>query len=523
MESLDAYWHRGRAFEAAHDLASAQAEYAALLAVDGRHIPARLRMSRFAQLEGDYVAAHQHALQAADAARLGGSSRHLAFVTLRLLDFSEDAEVASVILSADPTDPEVLRQAPTLAQHLWLVGRYDDALRFLESVSARMPPHPLLLFTRGQVLRFLGRLDEAADAYERCLQLRPDFADAHWAIATNRRAWPAGSRVERLRTTVRRTPPDSPEMAQLQYALFHELDTADDTDAAWRALTEGARIMRKSVRYDAMRFSAHVDALMTPAWIPHSQRVDDRRQPRPIFVVGLPRTGTTLLDRILGNHGWVRSVGERNDFGAAMSRVSGRFFADLVSEGDAGSLLAVDHRSVGHAYIAAMQRLAPGVAMSLDKNPRNLFNIPLILRALPHAKILCLRRDPMDAGLSNLKELFQGGAYAYSYDLDNLAAHLSDADRWMRHWSEQAADSVKVVDYEALVATPEAIVAEVTDFLELPRRKGLTDIAGNHAPVATASSAQVRGPIHARAVGAWTRYASQLSPLQTALDRARHR
>jgi len=522
MESMDAHWNRGRAFEAAHDLKSAQTEYEALLAIDGRHIPARLRMSRFAQFRGDYTAAHHHALQAADAARLGGSSRHLAFVTLRLLDFSEDAEVASVILSADPADPEVLRQAPMLAQHLWLVERYDDALRFLDAVSPRLPPNPLLWFTRGQILRFLGRLDEAAEAYERSLHLRPDFSDAHWAIATNRSARPALARVDRLHAALRNAAPDSLEMAQLQYALFHELDGADETDAAWASLMEGARIMRGLVRYDAARFAARLDALMAADWTPPALDADERRQPLPVFVVGLPRTGTTLLDRILGNHGWVRSVGERNDFAASVSRAGGRFFGSMADASDLDWLEDLSCPRVGHGYIASMQRLAPGVAMSLDKNPQNLFNIPLIVRALPHAKILCVRRDPMDAGFSNLKALFQGGAYAYSYDLGDIAAHLTATGRWSRHWADRLAESVKLVDYEALATEPDTTVAGITDFLGLPRRDGLSDITGNASPVATASSAQVREAIHTRALGAWTRYAAQLAPLREALAQAGH-
>jgi tetratricopeptide (TPR) repeat protein len=517
QQQLEHHWKRGQQFEAARDLNAARSEYEALIGVEAQHVPALLRLSRFAQIDGRYGAAHRYALRAADAIRLGASTRNLGYVTLRLLDFSEDVEVASVILSADWQDPAVLSQSAVLAQHLWLVGRYEDALRFLDAVGAHMPANHLLSFTRANVLRYLGQLEAASAGYEQCLRLRPDFADAHWAIATLRQPDPA-ARLARLRAARDHHPDGSLEQAHIEYALFHELDALGDTDDAWEALARGAAIMHAGIRHDVAARQARISNLMHPGWHPADAGEAAESQPLPVFLVGLPRTGTTLLDRIIGNHGWVTSVGERNDLAASVSEACDRFFTGMPDETDPEWIKDIDHRRVGQLYLERLRRHSSATALAVDKNPSNLFNIPLILRSLPQAKILVMRRDAMDSAFSNLKELFQGNAYPYSYGFADLAAHVGMAQQWIRYWAEAAPANIRVVDYESLVGDTEATMASVLDFLGIPGQPGLADITRNEAPVATASSAQVRAPIHGRGIGAWKRYARQLEPLRAALE-----
>jgi len=519
QEQLDHHWNRGQHFETVRDLPSAQAEYEALLQLDGSHVPARLRVSRFEQFKGHYRLARRHALQAADAIRSGGSTRHVAHVTLRLLDFSEGVEVASVILSSDWSDPHVLAQSPMLAQHLWLAGRYEDALRFLDSVIPRLPPHPMLLFTRANVLRYLGRMDEAGMLYEQCLALRPASPDAHWAIATHSRAMPLDARIARLREA-RAHAAEGLEQAHLDYALFRELDGAGDPSAAWDALAEGARTMQGLISHDAQAETSRLQGMMRGQWLPPASSAIHAEQPIPVFIVGLPRTGTTLLDRMLGNHGWVTSAGERNDFSASVSEVADRFFTHMANVHDPEALLEADHRAIGHLYMQRLNQHASATALAIDKNPLNLFNLPLILRALPQAKILILERDAMDSAFSNLKELFQGGAHPYSYDFGELAAHVRISLQWIRYWAKAAPGAVHVVRYEDLVKDTEASMLAILDFLGLPYQQGIADITRNSTPVATASSSQVREPVNDRSMGGWRRYASQLEPLRLLMEDA---
>lgn len=511
---LDQLWRSGQAYESQGDLGAARQAYASIVALHAQHIPALLRLSRFSEQAGHYRQAHQYALRAADAARLGGSSRLLAYVTMRLLDFAEEAEVASVVLGGDWQDPQVLQQSPALLQHLWLAGRYEDALRLLDTIEPRVGPHPLLRFTRGQLQQYLGNFDAAASAYENALALDPALADVHWAIAKLRPDGSAG-RIARLRRALA-APRSDTTRAQLLYALFHELDAADERDAAWAALAEGAAVMRNVVGSPAP--IANAQALMAA---PHSLRAAAAAvasQPRPVFILGMPRSGTTLLDRMLGNHGWVTSVGERNDLTAAASEISDQFYRGLRHCVDPAHFLASqDMPAIGHAYQQRLRRAAPATAVAIDKHPRNLFELPLILAALPQARIVCVRRDAMDVAFSNYKELFPGGAYGYSYDFDALADEVGLAQRWMAHWQAQAPEAVRIVDYRDLVEDTEATLAGLLDFLQLPAWPGLAEPERNLAPVSTASSAQVRAPVHRRALDAWQRYREPLAPLAARL------
>jgi len=515
---LDQLWRTGQTHESNGDPEAANDAYVAIVALHAHHIPALLRLSRFAQARGQYRQAHQYALRAADAVRLGGSSRLLAYVTLRLLDFAEEAEVASVILSADWNDPQVLRQSPSLVQHLWLANRYDDALRLLDRVEPQIGPHPLLRFSRGQLQQYLGQLDAAAASYEAALALAPNLADVHWALAKLR---PTGSpeRIARLRRALA-APQDDPARAQLHYALFHELDASDDRDAAWVALEQGAALMHHQ-RDDMDLAPAHAraEALMASGWRPPIDEGASVPQPRPIFILGMPRSGTTLLDRMLGNHGWVTSVGERNDLVAATSETADTFFAGLLHCADPADFLASqDLAAIGHGYLQRLRRAAPATAAAIDKHPRNLFDLPLILGALPQARVVCVRRDPMDVAFSNFKELFQGGAYAYSYDLETLAAEVHLAQRWMAHWAQVAPHAVHIVDYRALVEDTDNTLAGLLAFLALPDWPGLAHPERNASPVSTASSVQVRAPVHRAGLDAWQRYAVRLEGLAARLQ-----
>lgn len=512
MTSLAEFWNQAQEREAQGDLEQARSLYEIIVDREPHHVAARLRLSRMEQIAGRYLTSKEHVWRAVDAVREHSNTRNMGYVTARLLDFAEEGEAASLILSVNWSDPHVIRQSPVLAQHLWLSGRYEETLRFLDAMASYVPAHPLLTYTRANVLRYLGRMPEAEREYEAAIALSPDFADAHWSLATHSRAVPPLARIERIRDALGRVRPGGIEQAQLFYALFREFDAADLVDEAWAALSEGAQIMRSRCAYDSAAEEARMQALLS---MPMSMAdPDPDAQPAVIFIVGMPRTGTTLLDRILGNHPAVRSLGERNDLAAAVSETSNQFLGSALLRDHAGALQQLDFQRVGHMYLQRLRALAPQARYVIDKNPQNLFNLPIILQALPNARVVCLRREPMDACFSNLKELFQGDAYPYSYSLDDLADHYHRAERWMQHWQRIAPQSVRVVDYELLATRAQTVITEVTDFIGLESQSGLLDLTSNRTPVATASSSQVREDIHDRNIGAWRRYERQLQPLR---------
>lgn len=512
-QELDQRWEFAQQLERSGHAALAREQYAAILALDPRHVPALLRLSRHAQHEDDYRTSHGFAMRAADAVRYADRYRQIGHVSLRLMEFAEDAEIASMILGADWGNPHVLNQSPMLAQHLWLVGRHQDALRFIDGIAPRVPPNARLMHVRANVLRQLGLLEEAEQCYEESLSLQPEFADAHWALSTNTRSRPPLARVGRIQEALRALAVDDEEgRAHLLYALFHELDAAGELQQAWHALREGAAIMSRRARHDPAVERDLADALMRSEVVLADWNIP-ADLPTPVFIVGMPRTGTTLLDRMLGNSIGVESVGERSDFAISMSEALNRFVDGGLGANAIPELSADNARKAGLRYLQRVRQLAPRAAHVIDKQPRNLFDIPRILRTLPHARILCLSRNGRDACFSGLKELFHGGSYAYSYDLRQLAGHWRLTRQWMRHWSSRYPDRVQVVEYEALAADPGGELMRVQEFVGLPRDASLADITANESPITTASSAQLRQPVHGRGVGAWRRYAQYLSPL----------
>ncbi|HJR74590.1 MAG TPA: sulfotransferase [Luteimonas sp.] len=516
-QQIAQHWAQAQALEAARNPEGARAQYESILQLDAAQAGAWLRLSRLDQLSDQYRASRLHALSAAKAVVEKNDWKTLPFVTLRLLSFDERNAVRDLIVNADWTSREVLGQSPVLSQHLWLIEEYEQSLRLIDEALRHVRGHHLLSYSRANALRYCGRMDEATAEYEKCLALAPDYAYAHWSLAYHQKADPPGSRVDRIRRAKAQTAP-SLERVHLCYALFKELDDAGDTAQAWAELEEGAALMRGSFRFDSAEQVRRIEALLGDAPQPAQSTPAEGRI--PVFVIGMPRTGTTLLERILSNHEQVATAGELNDFARSVSWESNHFFAGALQEPSLASFHGLDHAAVGREYLRRTDSLASGRAYLVDKNPANFFNAGLIRRALPQAKFLCLVRDPMDACFSNLKELFSGDAYPYSYALNELADHYAGFDRLRQHWQNVMPEAFHVVRYEELVADPAGVARGVAEFLRVPYAEDSIDITRNTAPVATASSSQVRQAIHGGNVGAWQRYEPSLRPLRERLEAA---
>lgn len=492
----------------------ARAAYLTILAANPRQLMVQLKLSELEQAAGRYCASRLHSLKAGETIRETRRWEALPYITLRLLAFDERDLVQGLILSADWSSPQVLAQAPALSQHLSLCGYEEEALRLLDAAKLRVQPNHLLEYSRANALRNQGRLDEATAAYERCIALAPSFAFAHWSLAYHAPSLPGVSRLARIQKALADRQPDASARAHLHYALFKELDAAGDVDAAWAELQAGARLMHDMQPWQAAPEEAGLISLMSEAnHRSEAASLSGKQALASIFIVGMPRTGTTVLERVLGGHDRVADGGELNDFQRAASQVSDRFIQFPLAIGDIAALAKVDPHAIGLNYLERTSRRYAGKSHLVDKNPQNFFAAGLIAKALPQARILCLTRDPVDACFSNLKELFAPGAYAYSYDLHDLADHYAHFHRLVDHWRNCLPDQFLVVAYEDLVANPTRVTEQVLRFCGLPPEPDCVDITRNLSRAATASSSQIRQPIHDRYVGAWRRYSHHLQPL----------
>jgi tetratricopeptide (TPR) repeat protein len=420
--------------------------------------------------------------------------------------------------------PEVARtrSGPALAALAHIqqgLGLHAQALELMDRARAAGFDTPDFRYFRALQLQFNGRLADAEAELESCLRLGPTFGRASLTLARMRRQTPADNHVDFIRARLATVAPGTEDHAAFEFALHKELDDLGELDDAWAALVRGNAVMHGRVGYDAAAETRLFDQLIA-AFDANLPARDGVRHsgPMPIFIVGLPRSGTTLLERILGSHSMVASAGELTDLPRQLRWVADQHGHALLDERLLAGLDRFDFAALGRRYLEQSQWRADGRPYYIDKLPPNFMLLGHIRRALPLAKVVHIRREPMDVCFSNYRALF-GDAYAYSYDMPSLAHHHGQYQRLMQHWRGVMPDFVLDLPYADLVRDTAATCATLLDFCGLPFEAACLDHTGNRNSVATLSSAQVREPIHARGLGEWQRYQRQLQPLRELLDR----
>jgi hypothetical protein len=246
-------------------------------------------------------------------------------------------------------------------------------------------------------------------------------------------------------------------------------------------------------------------------------RVDE-----PIFVIGMPRTGTTLVERILTSHPSVHAAGEMSTFGLLLKRESGTTTPRVIDPETVIAAQKCNMGAVGKGYLKEGYRIAGLASRFVDKMPLNFLYVGFIHQALPNAKFVCLRRNPLDTVLSNFRQLFATNFsyYNYAFDLKDTARYYLMFCDLMERWQELLPDHVLQVNYEDMVADQERVTAAILEHCNLPWDDACLAFEKNAAPVATASSVQVREPLYRKAVSRWKHYEKELEPARITLETA---
>lgn len=406
--------------------------------------------------------------------------------------------------------------AATLAQF----GRHREAADLLGRAAEGGSRNPAIWFNLGSNLKFSGDFTGARAAFEQALAIAPGYHKAHAALSALGGISADNNNLPRLEALIAETH-DPRAAIHLRHAAAKECEALGHYDAAWGHLESGKAVLRAAIADDPGAVIAAMDRLPAIATAALARDPDGFAGASPIFIVGMPRSGTTVLDRILSNHADVHSIGESLYFAQLLKLACGSRSRDLLDDAMIDALDdGVDLAAIGRSYAARGAELAAGAPRFLDKFHLNFMLAGHLLRALPGARILCVIREPLDTIVSNYRQLFEfdSGLYAYSRDLLATTEFYIRFRRLAALWEELAPDRFRTVRYEALVGDPEAETARLLAFCDLPWQEGCSEIERNTASVATASAVQVRSKIHRRSIGNWRRYRAHLDAVRARLE-----
>jgi tetratricopeptide (TPR) repeat protein len=477
-------------------------------------------------LLGVIAAEHGNLAKAAElfgeAARLEpGVARHHAHLGRCLIAFNRQDEARAAADRALALSPAEALTLDTIGVVYSRSGLHEQALPLFERAVAQEPGNASFQQNLGTARQFAGDFAGAEQAMRAAVALQPDLYRVWWALAQMSALRAEDGAETRLAALFPADPDADPDRAlHVGHALARLAEDAGDPPRAlaWLARAKAARL--REVAYEPARDSALFAAARATVG-PLARGASDAA---PIFIVGLPRTGTTLVDRILSSHPDVVSVGELTDFALILKRMAGTPSQLVLDEATLAAAAGggLDLAEAGRRYLEAVAPLA-GAARSLDKMPLNVVYAGLIHRALPDARIICLRRHPVDAGLSNYRQLFatRFPYYDYALDLENTGRYVAGFEALADHWAEVLpADRYINFRYEDLVADQEGQTRRLLAHCGLDWDPACLAFHENAAPVATASAVQVRSPIHAGSVARWKRYGEGLAPMLAALKAA---
>lgn len=505
---------RARAALARGDLAQA-AQAAQQLAMVRPDQPAGFFLLGLAAAEAGQVSKALPMLEQAVAR--GPVAEHLAQYARLLILLRRDGEAGQAARQALALGRADALTSDTIGCVLARLGDHEASVPPFEAAVAGEPDNLDYRYNLAAACGFTGRVAEARDQYEAILSADPGHARAHYALAILSRQTQQANHVPRLEAALKAaTRPD--DALRIRYALAKEEEDLGHAPAAFAHLSQANAAHKRAIGYDFAQDAAIFDAI---------ERLFGEGPPRgwgagleeeaPLFIVGMPRTGTTLVDRILSSHPQVGSAGELQAMPLAVKQLAGTRSRLVIDPETIAASAAADPAAIGQAYMArASHHRPPGRPRFIDKLPANFLYIGHILHALPRAKIVCLRRHPMDTLWSNYKNLFasQSAYYAYSYDLMDIACYYVRFDRLMALWERLFPGRVLQLSYEALVADQEGQTRHLLAHCGLAWDAACLSFHENSAAVATPSAAQVRRPINADAVARWKAHEAALAPVR---------
>jgi tetratricopeptide (TPR) repeat protein len=421
-------------------------------------------------------------------------------------------------LASEPGNPGFRNMQAVL---LGRVGELDRANEAYASLLADYPQQPRTWLSHGHLLIAAGRQDEGIAAYRKSIALSPDLGEAWWSLANLKTIRFTPEEIGAMRRALERRDLPDDDRLHFEFALGRALEVAGDAAGSFPHFESANRLHRAKARYDAAEVTSHVrrsKSLLTSRFF--ADRAGSGSPARdPIFIVGLPRAGSTLLEQILSSHSAVEGTTELPDVIAIVRDLAARggatagpgypeVLADLAPE---------EFRALGERYLAStrMQRKTPA-PMFIDKMPNNFAHVGLMHLMLPNSRIVDVRRHPLACCFSNFTQHFARGQH-FTYDLEDLGRYYRDYVELMAHFDAVLPGRVHRVHYERLIEHTEDEVRRLLDYCGLPFEEACLRFHATDRAIRTASSEQVRQPIYANAIEHWRQFDAWLEPLKRAL------
>ncbi len=444
--------------------------------------------------------------------------KDLAWLFLERSNFHEAITMLdqAVALSPDAADLHL-----AMADTLSIVGRSAEALAAYDKVLALQPDSSRALLGRGHMSRILGRREESIESYRRCAAVRPDVGDAWWSLATVRGLTFTESERATMQQQLAAAEPGSDSAIALQFALARACEKDGDYEEAWSYYAAANAAKRRMVAYDPVELETQHDVRLRM----FGERLKREtiaagagRSPRPIFITGVPRSGSTLIEQILACHGDVEGCGELPYVIMLAAKAGKNAEAGAPSSLEVTAALSPDDwLALGDEYLRnSLAHRAGKTPFFTDKMPANFGHLGFIRLMLPEAVFIDARRNPLDTCVANYRQLFAQGKNQ-SYDLLELGEYYLEYLRVMRHWNQVMPGRILTVHYEDVVRDLEGQVRRLLAHCGLPFDERCLRFHESDRQVNTASADQVREPIYEDALGYWKHYESKLGQLREIL------
>ncbi|MES2451669.1 MAG: sulfotransferase [Pseudomonadota bacterium] len=456
------------------------------------------------------------------AAALSPSADYQAHLARLFILARRDGEARHAAARAEALMPDDALTFDTIGCVHTRLGAHADAARLFEQAVAREPDNRNFRYNLALALSFVGQVDKAEYHLNAIVLTAPTDGRAHFALSGLKRQTSEQNHIGRLERALASTR-EAGDRLRIRYALAKEYEECGQPDDAFRHLRLANERRRREINYDFTQDARIFDAVERLFSAGDPVVGKGEAAAAPIFVVGMPRTGTTLVDRILSSHAKVRSAGELHAMPLAIKQLTGsptRAIIDPDTFAAAHSLAASD---IGRLYLSrAEHHSGTNGHRFVDKLPANFLYIGFIRRALPAARIVCLRRNAMDSIWSNYKSLFASNStfHNYSYDLLDAARYYLRFDQLMSLWRKIFPGDVLELGYEALVSDPVGQTRRLLDYCGLDWDEACLRFHENDGAVATPSAAQVRRSMNADSVGRWRAQAEALAPARKLIEEA---